>query len=88
MASSVSSERAFSGAGITITKRRNRLKGDVVEALQVLKCAIRTEFLIRSPMPSSVLEKELEEGKDSDWISESAEEELLNYITDDGDDNE
>ncbi|KIJ37981.1 hypothetical protein M422DRAFT_177165, partial [Sphaerobolus stellatus SS14] len=26
MASSVSSERAFSAAGITITKRRNRLK--------------------------------------------------------------
>ncbi|KIJ35874.1 hypothetical protein M422DRAFT_103474, partial [Sphaerobolus stellatus SS14] len=37
MASSVSSERAFSAAGITITKRRNRLKGDIVEALQVVK---------------------------------------------------
>lgn len=41
MASSVSSERAFSSAGITITKRRNRLKGDVVEALQVLKSVYR-----------------------------------------------
>ncbi|KDQ50976.1 hypothetical protein JAAARDRAFT_104503, partial [Jaapia argillacea MUCL 33604] len=37
MATSVSSERAFSSAGITITKRRNRLKGDIVEALQALK---------------------------------------------------
>ncbi|KIJ32661.1 hypothetical protein M422DRAFT_101438, partial [Sphaerobolus stellatus SS14] len=37
MASSVSSERAFSAAGITISKRRNRLNGDIVEALQTLK---------------------------------------------------
>jgi hypothetical protein len=60
MASSVSSERAFSGAGITISRRRNRLKGDIVEALQVLKCAIRTELLVRPLMPSSVLEEQLE----------------------------
>ncbi|KAJ7315399.1 ribonuclease H-like domain-containing protein, partial [Mycena albidolilacea] len=33
MASSVSSERAFSSAGITISKCRNRLKGEIVEAL-------------------------------------------------------
>ncbi|EPQ59871.1 hypothetical protein GLOTRDRAFT_23951, partial [Gloeophyllum trabeum ATCC 11539] len=37
MATSVSSERTFSSAGITITKHRNRLKGDIVEAFQVLK---------------------------------------------------
>ncbi|KDQ61786.1 hypothetical protein JAAARDRAFT_104957, partial [Jaapia argillacea MUCL 33604] len=37
MATSVSSERAFSSASITITKRRNRLKGGIVEALQALK---------------------------------------------------
>ncbi|KIJ24706.1 hypothetical protein M422DRAFT_105963, partial [Sphaerobolus stellatus SS14] len=37
MASSVSSERAFSAGGITITKCHNHLKGDVVEALQVLR---------------------------------------------------
>ena len=43
MASSVSSERAFSSAGITISKRRNRLKADIVEALQVLKCLIRRD---------------------------------------------
>ncbi len=44
MASLVSSERAFSSAGITITKRRNRLKGDVVEALQFLKCYYRQKY--------------------------------------------
>ena len=37
MASSVASERAFSSAGITITKRHNCLDGDIVEALQCLK---------------------------------------------------
>jgi hypothetical protein len=33
MSSSVSAERVFSSAGITISKRRNRLKYDVMEAL-------------------------------------------------------
>ena len=47
MVSSVSSERAFSSAGITITKRRNRLKADVVEALQGLKCMIKHDLLFR-----------------------------------------
>ena len=40
MSSSVSSERAFSQGGITISKWRNRLKGDIVEMLQCVKCAI------------------------------------------------
>ena len=47
MASSVSSERAFSSAGITISKRRNRLKPDVVEALQFLKCSYHHNLLFR-----------------------------------------
>ena len=41
MASSVSSEWAFSSAGITISKHRNQLKADIVEALQCLKCLIK-----------------------------------------------
>jgi hAT family C-terminal dimerisation region len=45
MASSVSSERAFSSAGITISKRRSRLKPDIVEALQFLKCLHRRELI-------------------------------------------
>ncbi|KAJ6550367.1 ribonuclease H-like domain-containing protein, partial [Mycena sp. CBHHK59/15] len=50
MASSVSSERVFSSAGITISKRRNRLKGDIVEALQCLKCFICKDLLFREPV--------------------------------------
>ena len=57
MASSVSSERAFSSAGITISKRRNRLKPDIIEALQFLKCMYRRELLFQEE-PSTVLEVE------------------------------
>ena len=45
MASSIFSEWAFSSAGITISKHRNRLKGDIVEALQCLKCMIRKHLI-------------------------------------------
>ncbi|EJF57594.1 hypothetical protein DICSQDRAFT_44166, partial [Dichomitus squalens LYAD-421 SS1] len=44
MASLISSERAFSSAGITTSKRRSQLKGDIVEALQGLKCLIRQDL--------------------------------------------
>jgi hAT family C-terminal dimerisation region len=47
MASSVSSERAFSSAGITISKCRNCLKPDVVEALQCLKFMIKRDLFFR-----------------------------------------
>ena len=60
MASSVSSERAFSAAGITIGKRRNRLKGDIVEALQCLKCLIHHNLLFRDVVVAGDLEKDLE----------------------------
>ncbi|KAG6883712.1 hypothetical protein C0993_004473 [Termitomyces sp. T159_Od127] len=88
MASSVSSERAFSQGGLTITKQQNRLKGDIVEALQCLKCAIRHDLLFREPGPSSVYETELEklesnedgklEGEEEGWdglLSDAAEDE-------------
>ncbi|RDB14951.1 putative AC transposase [Hypsizygus marmoreus] len=55
MGSSVSSECAFSQAGITISKRQNRLHEDIVEALQFLKCAIRKDLIYREA-PTSVLE--------------------------------
>jgi hypothetical protein len=61
MASSVSSERAFSSAALTITKRRNRLKEDVVEALQVMKCLLRHDLVFREPGPSSLTEEPAEE---------------------------
>jgi len=71
MASSVSSERAFSSAGITISKRRNRLKGDIVEALQYLKCAIRQDLLFRED-PSSTVEVEMEDGGSAEGKNDSA----------------
>ena len=58
MASSTSSERAFSSAGITITKRRNRLKADIVEALQYLKSQYHSEIIFRES-PSSLLEERM-----------------------------
>lgn len=64
MATSVSSERAFSSAGITVTKRRNRLKGDIVEALQVLKSAFRDCLFFFQAGPASVTEMELDEFED------------------------
>ena len=59
MASSVSSERAFSQGGITIRKHRSRLKGDIVEGLQVLKCSYKKDLIFRVPEPSSLTEQEL-----------------------------
>jgi hypothetical protein len=47
MASSVSSERAFSSAGITISKRRNCLDTNIVEALQCLKSLPRQDLLLQ-----------------------------------------
>ena len=72
MGSSVSSKRAFSSAGITISKCRNRLQADVVKALQFLKCLIRKELIYREPQPSSILEQELdgvlEDYGDPEWV--------------------
>ena len=73
MGSSVSSECAFSAAGITISKCQNRLKPDIVEALEFLKCMYVKDLIYRDPPPSSVLEDELEvleDDKDPDWEDE------------------
>jgi len=59
MGSSVSSERAFSSAGITVSKLRNRLNPDIVEALQFRKCMLRKNLIFRE-VPSSVLEDTIE----------------------------
>src|ERR1700720_4571557 len=56
--SSVSSEWAFSSAGITISKRRNRLKGNIVEALQCLKCMIRKNLIFRQD-PTLTIAKQI-----------------------------
>src|ERR1700689_3076939 len=68
MASSVSSERAFSSAGITISKRRSRLKGDIVEALQFLKCLLRRDLIFRTDPSNTDLEVDeelIEDGSES-----------------------
>ena len=60
MASSVSSERAFSSAGITISKRRNRLKGDIVEALECIKCLLHHNLIFRPSVTLDQIENDLE----------------------------
>ena len=60
MASSVSSERSFSAAGITISKRRNRLKEDIVEALQCLKCLYHEELIFREVLTSTEEERNMD----------------------------
>jgi hypothetical protein len=75
MSSSVSSERAFSQGGITISKLRSCLKGDIVEALQCIKCAIRTDLLFPTLAPSSVFEAEAnQDGEDTLQENEDGEE--------------
>ena len=76
MVLSVSSERAFSAAGITISKRRNRLQGDIVEALECIKCLIYQDLLFREVLNMAQEEKELEDdlidqelGKATDAVS-------------------
>ena len=56
MASSTSSERAFSSAGITIGKHHNQLKPDIIEALQYLKSTIHHSLLF-CESPSSFVEQ-------------------------------
>jgi len=68
MASSVSSERVFSSAGITISKRRSRLKADVVEALQCLKCMLRHELIFREPAPCSAIKTSLDDEAESEIL--------------------
>ena len=60
MASSVSSEWAFSAVGITISKRCNRLQGDIVEAIKCIKCLLHHDLLFREVLNMAQLELELE----------------------------
>jgi hypothetical protein len=83
MASSVSSERAFSSAGITISKRRNRLKGIIVEALQCLKCLYHNDLIFREVITAlkekldmekeelldSAMDSDVEKDKEFSWDS-------------------
>ena len=53
----MSSERAVSSAGITISKRRNCLKGDIIKALQCLKCLIHCNLIFRWDPNVSIADK-------------------------------
>lgn len=49
------------------------LKGDIVEALQFLKCLLRKDLIFREPPPTSALEHDLEivdDDSDVDWVDE------------------
>ena len=70
MASSVSSERTFSIAGITISKRRNHLQGDIVEALQVLKWMLNNDIIFRDVDLIQDIEDELENAEDVDEVKD------------------
>ena len=59
MASSVSSESTFSAAGITISKHRNRLEGDIIEALQCLKSFIHQDLIFRDVISATQEEEDL-----------------------------
>ena len=70
MASSVSSERAFSLAGITIGKWRSWLKGDIVEVLQFLKCLIHCDLVFHAdpmePLDSDTGEEDMHDR--NSWV--------------------
>lgn len=91
MASSVSSERAFSSAGLTISKRRNRLKGDIVEALQCLKCMYHNDLIFQDVVVATQEEEDLEdmdlELAGGDGVSSQVEEGFTwdELLVDDGD---
>jgi hypothetical protein len=81
MASSVSSEYTFSQGSITISKRQNHLKGDIVEALQCIKCALHHDVLFHEPGPSSSTEEALE---DLDTKSDTSNSKKLSDAEDEG----
>jgi hypothetical protein len=60
MASSVSSEHAFSSAGITICKWHNHLDADIVKALQCLKSLIQQDLMVRDTISIANEEQELD----------------------------
>ena len=61
MASSVSSERAFSVAGITICKRRNHLDADIIESLQCLKSFILQDLMVQDVVSIAEEEQDLDD---------------------------
>ena len=97
MASSVLSKHAFSAAGITLSKHHNCLKGDIVEALECLKCLLHRDLIFREVVTAAGLEKELENvdtddgetGSPAEIVAETNEflwDQVLDDVEDEGDD--
>ena len=83
MASSISSKRAFSSAGITLSKRRNRLQADIVEALQFLKCLYQNNLIFREVHTVEEEESILDDLPEVGVLPEMSWEKLLIVASDD-----
>ena len=50
------------------------MKGDVVEALQFIKCLLQNELIYHEPQLSSILEQDLEgipeDDRDPEWVDD------------------
>ncbi|KAG2111385.1 hypothetical protein BD769DRAFT_1674378 [Suillus cothurnatus] len=79
--SAIQCKHAFSQGGITISKHRNHLKGDIIEAFQCIKCALCHDVLFCEPGPSSSTEEALE---DLDTKSDTSNSKKLSDAEDEG----
>jgi hypothetical protein len=68
--SAVPSERAFSSGGLTATARRNRLSGDIFEALQILKSGYRNGHIRASEQAEAHFSTYVKELADSEVDSD------------------
>lgn len=91
-ASAVPCERAFSSGAETITARRNRIKPALMEALQMLKFALKkrclnfTEDLIT---PEELMKENEDEEDPLTWFFEDRPtpiEDIVSFLTDDEED--
>ena len=72
----MSSECAFSSAGITLSKRRNCLQADIVEALQFLKCIFHHDLIFRKESTLKEEELLLDPSRDASENSENVQKEF------------
>jgi hypothetical protein len=87
MASSVSSECVFLQGGIAISKYRSQLKGNIIKALQCVKCIIQHDLIFHEPDPSSAVETELlDDEPEDDEKNKEDDESSWDALIDDEDD--
>ncbi|KAF9228539.1 hypothetical protein BS17DRAFT_691046, partial [Gyrodon lividus] len=79
--SSVSSEHNFSAAAFTITKCCNALKGDIVQAIQVLCMLYNHDLMFHEPPPFSALELDIK-GEKNTMAAEPTATKDLSWILD------